>query len=36
MRGLMYTTWRDDYSQLENYAKGAHAQWDEYLGARPW
>jgi hypothetical protein len=36
VRGLMYTTWRDDYSQLENYARSARRQWDEYLGARPW
>jgi hypothetical protein len=36
VRGLMYTTWGDDYSQLENYAKGAQAQWAEYLSARPW
>ena len=36
VRGLMYTTWKDDYSQLENYAHAARAQWTEYLGARPW
>jgi hypothetical protein len=36
VRGVMYTTWRDDYSQLESYAQGARSQWSEYLGARPW
>jgi hypothetical protein len=36
IRGVMYTTWRDDYSQLENYARGARAQWAEYEAARPW
>lgn len=25
--GLMYTTWRGDFSQLENYAKGAREAW---------
>jgi hypothetical protein len=34
--GVMYTTWRDDYSQLESYARGARAQWPEYEAARPW
>jgi hypothetical protein len=36
VQGVMYTTWRDDYSQLESYAAGARAQWGEYLAARPW
>jgi hypothetical protein len=27
VRGLMYTTWTNDYSQLENYAKGAREKW---------
>jgi hypothetical protein len=36
IRGVMYTTWQDDYSQLEAYARGARAQWPEYLSARPW
>lgn len=36
VRGVMYTTWRDDYSQLESYARGARAQWGEYVAARPW
>jgi hypothetical protein len=36
VEGLMYTTWGDDYSQLESYARGARAQWPEYLAARPW
>ncbi len=34
--GAMYTTWQDDYSQLENYAQGARRQWAEYVAARPW
>jgi hypothetical protein len=29
-------TWVNDYSQLESYARGARAQWGEYLAARPW
>jgi hypothetical protein len=28
--GLMYTTWRDDYSQLEEFADGARAAWPGY------
>jgi hypothetical protein len=36
VKGLMYTTWVNDYSQLEAYARGARAQWAEYLAARPW
>jgi hypothetical protein len=36
IKGLMYTTWRDDYSQLEAYAQAARRQWPEYLAARPW
>jgi hypothetical protein len=27
VRGLMYTTWTNDYSQLEAYAKGAREKW---------
>jgi hypothetical protein len=34
--GLMYTTWVNDYSQLEAYAQGARAQWPEYAAGRPW
>ncbi len=36
VQGLMYTTWGNDYSQLESYARGARAQWSEYVAARPW
>ena len=36
VRGLMYTTWTDDYSQLEAYAQGARAQWREYVAGQPW
>ena len=34
--GVMYTTWGDDYSQLEPYARAARAQWPKYISARPW
>ena len=27
LMGLMYTTWRGDFSQLEGYAKGARSAW---------
>ncbi|MDQ6677769.1 MAG: hypothetical protein M3Z09_10790 [Acidobacteriota bacterium] len=33
--GIMYTTWRDDYSQLEQFAKGAREEWTRYRGSRP-
>ena len=36
IKGLMFTTWNDDYSQLEAFARGARAQWPEYVAARPW
>jgi len=36
VEGVMYTTWQDDYSQLENYARAARAQWPDYLSSRPW
>jgi hypothetical protein len=29
--GLMYTTWGDDYSQLENFAATVYANWPNYL-----
>src|SRR5581483_7609136 len=29
--GLMYTTWGDDYSQLENFAAAVYANWPNYL-----
>lgn len=28
--GLMYTSWRDDYSQLESFAQGARESWSSY------
>lgn len=31
--GLMYTTWEDDYSQLENFAAAVHALWPNYLAS---
>ncbi len=34
--GMMYTTWRDDYSQLASYAQAARHQWAEYQAAQPW
>lgn len=34
--GMMYTTWLDDYSQLEAFAAAARAGWEEYCAARPW
>ena len=27
IRGMMYTTWQQDFSQLEAYASGARANW---------
>ena len=31
--GLMYTTWGDDYSQLENFASAAQSTWNNYLSS---
>ena len=31
--GLMYTTWNDDYSQLENFAKAAKENWSSYAAS---
>ena len=31
VRGLMYTTWVDDYSKLKVYADAARAAWPDYL-----
>jgi hypothetical protein len=31
--GVMYTTWADDYSQLESFAKTARAAWDGYIAS---
>jgi hypothetical protein len=28
--GLMYTTWNDDYKQLDSFAQAAKAKWPEY------
>jgi hypothetical protein len=33
IRGLMYTTWGDDYSQLEPFAAAAKAGWPIYLSS---
>ena len=30
IRGLMYTTWNDDYSQLESFARAARSGWQNY------
>lgn len=35
VQGLMYTTWGDDYSQLESFAASAKAHWSEYLASVP-
>jgi hypothetical protein len=31
--GLMYTTYADDYSQLQSFADGARAAWPDYLAS---
>jgi hypothetical protein len=31
--GMMYTTYADDYSQLQNFAAGAKAGWPGYLAS---
>jgi hypothetical protein len=33
--GMMYTTYADDYSQLQSFAEGAKAGWREYLASLP-
>jgi hypothetical protein len=33
--GVMYTSWGDDYSQLESFAKSARAAWSGYLSSLP-
>jgi hypothetical protein len=33
IRGLMYTTWVDDYSQLEKFAQAARAAWPGYVAS---
>ena len=35
VQGLMYTTWEDDYSQLESFANAAKAHWGEYTASVP-
>jgi hypothetical protein len=35
IQGLMYTTWGDDYSQLESFANSARAHWSEYTASVP-
>ena len=34
--GAMYTTWSDDYSQLEAFGKAAREEWAKYRDSRPW
>jgi hypothetical protein len=33
--GMMYTTYADDYSQLQSFAEGAKAGWRDYLASLP-
>ena len=33
--GLMYTTWSNDYSQLQNFADAAQSAWGSYLSSIP-
>jgi hypothetical protein len=35
LQGLMYTTWGDDYTQLESFAAAARAHWGEYTASVP-
>jgi hypothetical protein len=35
VRGLMYTTWSDDYSKLQDFAAAARAAWPDYLKSLP-
>lgn len=35
VQGLMYTTWVDDYTQLESFAASAKAHWTEYTASVP-
>ena len=34
--GTMYTTWNNDYSQLETFAAAARAEWAKYRTSSPW
>lgn len=33
--GAMYTTWQDDYTQMESYAKAVREEWARYQATRP-
>ncbi len=35
VKGLMYTTWNDDYSQLQTFATAARAGWKAYVASVP-
>jgi len=35
VQGLMYTTWADDYTQLESFAAAARAHWGKYIASVP-
>jgi hypothetical protein len=35
IRGMMYTTWKDDYSKLKDFADAARAAWPDYLKSLP-
>ena len=35
VRGLMYTTWNDDYSKIKAFADAARAAWPDYLKTVP-
>jgi hypothetical protein len=35
IRGLMYTTWIDDYSKLQTYADAVRAAWPDYVASLP-
>ena len=35
IRGVMYTTWNNDYSQLQTFAAAARAAWPDYLKSVP-
>ena len=34
--GAMYTTWTDDYSQLEAFGRAARDEWIKYQNSSPW
>jgi hypothetical protein len=35
IRGLMYTTWNNNYTQMESFAEGARAAWPDYVKSVP-